>query len=53
MGFRVTDFASLGVWTAVVMDIDEVKTDDSRPRPRIILHLLSEEVVDDDFKFIR
>lgn len=30
-GFRVTEFASFGVWTAVVVDIDEVKADDPRP----------------------
>jgi len=35
-GFRVIEFASVSVWTTVVVDIDEVEADDLGPGPRII-----------------
>ena len=52
-GFRVAEFASVRVWTTVVMDIDEVKADDPRRRAEDHRRLLSEDVVDGGFEVIR
>jgi len=52
-GDRVTEFSRLGVWTAVVVDTDEVKADDPRPRTQDHRPLLHENVVNDAFEFSR
>ncbi|WP_217563495.1 hypothetical protein [Halalkaliarchaeum desulfuricum] len=51
-GFRVAEFTSLSVWTAVVVDIDEVEADDPRPRPEDHRRLLGKEGVDGGFEVI-
>jgi hypothetical protein len=51
-GFRVTKLSVIGVWTAVIVDIDEVEADDPRARAEDHLGLLNEEVVDDCFEVV-
>jgi len=51
--FRMAEFASASVWTAVVVDIDEVEADDPRAGAEDHRRLLTEEVVDDGFEFVR
>ncbi|WP_435183471.1 hypothetical protein, partial [Halobellus sp. EA9] len=52
-GFRVAEFASVSVWTTVVMDIDEVEADDPWAGAEDHRGLSSEDVVDGGFKVIR
>ncbi|MFC4987856.1 hypothetical protein [Saliphagus infecundisoli] len=47
---RVTEFASVSVWTAVIMDIDEVEADDPRPGAEDHRRLLAEKAVRDCFE---
>ena len=51
--FRATEFASLGMWTAMVVDIDEVEADDPRAEAEDHRRLLSEQIVDERFEFSR
>ena len=51
--FRATEFASLGMWTAMVVDIDEVEADDPRVKAEDHRRLLSEQIVDERFEFSR
>jgi hypothetical protein len=48
----VTEFACLSVWTAVVVDIDEVEANDPRARAEDHRRLLSEDVVNSSFEVI-
>ena len=50
--FGVAEFASLSVWTAVVVDIDEVEADDPRPRPEDHSRLLDEKFINDVFELL-
>ncbi|MFC4987845.1 hypothetical protein [Saliphagus infecundisoli] len=49
----MTEFARFSVWTAVVMDIDEVEADDPRAGAEDHRRLLDEEVIDECFQFSR
>lgn len=48
---RVTEFARFSVWTAVIMDIDEVEADDPRRRAEDHRRLLAEKAVSGSFEF--
>ncbi|WP_424005531.1 hypothetical protein ACOZ4I_19385 (plasmid) [Haloarcula salina] len=52
-GFRVAEFTSVSVWTAVVVDVDEVESDDPRAGAEDHRRLFDEKIVDDDFEVIR
>ena len=51
--YCVTELISISVWTAVVMDIDEIEADDPRAGAEDHCRLLGEELVDDGFQFVR
>ena len=51
--FRVTEFTSLCVWTAVVVDIDEVEADNPRVGAEDHRRLLNQEAVDDGFHLVQ
>jgi len=51
--FRVAEFASRSVWTAVVMDINEIEADDPRAGAEDHRRLLDKKVVDESFEFGR
>jgi hypothetical protein len=51
--FRVAKFASLSVWTAVIVDIDEIEADDPRAGAKDNRRLLNQEAIDDGFQLIR
>lgn len=51
-GYRPAEFAYDVVWTAVIVDIDEVETDDPRGGAEDHRCLLGEKVVDDVLKLI-
>ena len=51
-GVRVAEFTSVSVWTAMVVDIDEVEADNPRADAEDHRRLLSEDVVDDGFEVI-
>ncbi|ELY55794.1 hypothetical protein C492_15091 [Natronococcus jeotgali DSM 18795] len=48
---RVTEFSIIGVWAAVIMDIDEVEADDPRPGAEDHRRLLAEKTVGSSFEF--
>jgi hypothetical protein len=52
-GFRVIEFVGLSVWTAMVVNIDEVEADDPRAGAEDHRRLLSENIVDGGFEVIR
>lgn len=47
----MTEFARFSVWTAMIMDINEVDTDDPRRRAEDHRRLLAEKAVDGSFEF--
>ncbi|MFC4989271.1 hypothetical protein [Saliphagus infecundisoli] len=52
-GFCMAEFASLSVWTAVVVDIDEVEANDLRTGAEDHRRLLDKEIIDECFQFSR
>jgi|AntRauTorcE11897_2_1112592.scaffolds.fasta_scaffold70622_1 hypothetical protein len=51
--FRVAEFPFLSVWTAVIVDINEVEADDPRAGAEDHRRLLDKEAVDEKFQFGR
>lgn len=50
---RVAEFASLGMWTPTIVDIDEVEANDPRAGVKDDRRLLDQGVIDDRFQFRR
>jgi hypothetical protein len=48
----VAKFASVSVWTVMVVDVDEVEADDPRSQTKDHRRLLSEDIVDGSFRIV-